>query len=91
MRADPAFIGGLGDELDQSMRALADAKPAPGADAGPSTAAVGATVAELMRAAAGLAETTAKTADDLHSNKHTYATVEDENVGLFGKIEPQQP
>ena len=83
IRTDPAAIDGLAGTLHAATGRLAAAKPAPGADAGPSSAAVAETVAQLMRAAAGLLKTTAKTADDLHANKATYAGTEDANVGLF--------
>lgn len=89
MRTDPNEIGAMAEDLRRSTDRLGAAKPAPDADAGPSDAAVSATVAELMRAAAGLAETTSKTAGDLDANKVTYATTEDENVGRFGRINPR--
>lgn len=89
LRTNPDSIARLSGEIDTSTSRLKAARPAPGADAGPSTAAVTTTVAQLMRAAAGLAETTAKTADDLQANKTTYANVEDHNTGLFNRIQPR--
>ncbi|WP_092923194.1 hypothetical protein [Actinopolyspora alba] len=87
MRADPAFIAELGNELERSTEGLRNRIPAPRADAGPSTQAIAATVAEVLRAAAGLTETTFDTADDLHANRATYATVEDDNTGRFEGLE----
>lgn len=85
-RTDPALIDRLAGVVQDSTTGLNGAAPAPGADAGPSTAAVAETVAELMRAAAGLAEMTAKMTDDLHANKTTYASTDDANTGLFGQL-----
>lgn len=89
LRTDPEIIDRLAGTLRSATDRLAAAKPAPGADAGPSSAAVAETVAHLMRATAGLLETTAKTADDLHANKATYASTEDVNVGLFRAQAPR--
>lgn len=88
VRADPAAIGGLAGDLRGSTDRLGATKPAAEADAGPSSAAVSATVAELMRTAAGFAETTNKTADDLDLNKATYASTEDSNVEELGQAGP---
>lgn len=88
LRTDPAAIGRLAGELDTATNGLTRAHPAPGAGAGPSTPAVMETVAQLMRAAAGLADTTATTAEDLQANKATYANVEDSNVGLLNRVQP---
>lgn len=89
IRTDPATIDRLAGTLRAATSRLAAAKPAPGADAGPSSAAVVETVAHFMRAAAGLQETTTKAADDLNANKATYASTEDANVGLFRAQAPR--
>lgn len=86
LRTDPAALGRLAGEIDMSMDGLTRAQPAPGADAGPATPAVMETVAQLMRAAAGLIETSATTVADLQANKTTYAGVEGHNTGLLGEI-----
>lgn len=86
LRTDPAAIARLAGELDTSLDRLKAARPAPGTDAGPSTPAVTETVAQLMRAAAGLTQTTATAAGDLQTNKATYSNVEDHNTGLFNRI-----
>lgn len=86
LRTDPAALSRLAGEIDTSLDRLKAARPAPGADVGPSTPAVMETVAQLMRAAAGLTQTTAMTANDLQANKATYANVEDHNTGLFKRI-----
>ncbi|QUG99813.1 hypothetical protein HUO13_02455 [Saccharopolyspora erythraea] len=87
VRVDPATIDRLAGVVQDSTGSLKGAAPAPGADAGPSTAAVAETVAELMRAAAGLTELTTKMADDLHANRSTYASTEDNNIGIFNQVQ----
>lgn len=88
-RVDPATIDALAADLDTATRKLAEGKPAPEADAGPSSAAVTATVAELMRTAAGLVEVTSKAAGDLRANKMTYAGTDESNEGMFSQLGPR--
>lgn len=88
LRTDPAALARLAEDINTSINGLTRAQPAPGADAGPSTPAVTETVAQLMRADAGLTDTTAKTAEDLQANTTTYATSEDHNTGLLNHIQP---
>lgn len=88
VRTDPEALGGLASDLRGSTDRLGATKPAAEADAGPSSAAVSATVAEFMRTAAGVAEAASKTAGDLDANKATYASTEDDNVGLLGQARP---
>lgn len=88
LRTDPADVARLAGEIDTSMDGLTRAQPAPGADAGPSTPSVTEAAAQLMRADAGLAETTATMVDDLQANQATYADVEDHNTGLLNRIQP---
>lgn len=88
LRTDPAALGQIADGLERSTESLGAAKPAPEADAGSSSAGVSATLAELMRAAAGLVETTSTTADDVHHSAHTYADTDHSNAGQINQIQP---
>ncbi|WP_243789895.1 MULTISPECIES: hypothetical protein [Saccharopolyspora] len=89
VRVDPETLAALAGELEQSSSKLAHAQPAPEADAGPSGPAVNETLAELMRAAAGLAEETAKTADALHSGKAVYLDTDAANADQINQIRPR--
>lgn len=85
--ADPVLLDRIAGVVRDSATELGAAAPASGVDAGPSTAMVNETVAELMRAAAGLVETTNTMAGDLHANRNTYVSTEDTNVGLFNQVD----
>lgn len=89
VRVSPEMLSALADELERSSDTLAHAQPAPEADAGPSGPAVNATLAELMRAAAGLAEETSKTADALHSGKALYLDTDAANADQINQIRPR--
>lgn len=89
VRVYPETLAALAGELERSGEKLAHAKPAPEADAGPSGPAVNATLAELMRAIAGLAEETSKAADDLHSGKADYANTDANNADQISQIRPR--
>ncbi|EQD83802.1 hypothetical protein N599_23365 [Saccharopolyspora erythraea D] len=69
--------------MEVSTTELGKAQPLPPADAGASSAAVSATLADLMRAAAGYVETVHKGAADLDANKADYAATDDSNSGMF--------
>ncbi len=86
VRIDPATLARLAGELERSTDELGKAQPLPPADAGPSSAAVSATVADLLRAAAGYVETAHRGAADLDANKADYASTDDANSGLFDKL-----
>lgn len=88
MRTDPASLSQLASDLEGSGGALGAAKAMPEADAGASSAAVSATVAELTRAAAGLVETTSKGADAVHASAQTYADTDRSNAGQMSQVQP---
>lgn len=88
LRTDPAALDHLASDLERSSSHLGATKPPPEADAGASSAAVSATMAELLRAAAGLVETTSKTADGVHTSARTYADTDEANAGKINKIQP---
>lgn len=87
LRTDPAALDQLAGDLERSTEPLGTAKAAPEADAGPSSAAISATLAELMRAAAGLVETTSTTAENVHRSAHTYASTDQSNAGQINQIQ----
>lgn len=89
LRTDPVVIGGLADDLEGSTADLGSVKLAPEADAGASTAALSAALADLVRSDAGLAETAASTSEDLRSNQVVYANTEAENIGAFKHTGPR--
>ncbi|GAA0528889.1 hypothetical protein A8924_1261 [Saccharopolyspora erythraea NRRL 2338] len=86
LRVDPATIGGLASDVQRSTDQLGSTPPAPGIDAGPSSPAVLASAAELMRAAAGMTEVASRSAADLDANRATYAGTEDSNEGMFRQL-----
>lgn len=88
LRTDPAALDQLASDLTRSTEPGGTAKPAPEADAGSSSAAISATLAELMRAAAGLIETTSTTADNVHRSAHTYADTDQSSAGQIKQIQP---
>nr|WP_221316291.1 hypothetical protein [Saccharopolyspora gloriosae] len=79
----------MAQDLERSTTALADSATAPEADAGPSGPAVHTTLGELIRAAAGLAEDTSRTVDDLHTGKATYTDIDANNADQFHQISPR--
>ncbi|MBB5155853.1 hypothetical protein [Saccharopolyspora phatthalungensis] len=86
VRIDPDFLARLARELDNSTNRLGDSPPSPEADAGPSSGAVSATLADLLQAAAGMAETVSRAAADLDANKATYAGTDEVNEGMFRSL-----
>lgn len=82
-RADPDVIDRLAFGLHGSTAGMVRSAPPPEADAGPSSAAVTALIAELVRAAAGALEVTERTSAGLHANGSTYAAVDADNERLF--------
>ncbi|WP_433870099.1 hypothetical protein [Saccharopolyspora sp. CA-218241] len=76
----------MAGDLEQSTEALGEARPLPPADAGPSSAAVSATAADLLRAAAGYVEVAHRGAADLDANSADYASTDDANSGLFQRM-----
>jgi hypothetical protein len=86
VRIDPAKLSELAGGMERSTDELGKVQPLPPGDAGPSSAAVSATVADLMRAAAGYVETVHKGAVDLDANKVTYSGADDTNSGMFEQL-----
>ncbi|GAA0503069.1 hypothetical protein GCM10011581_27000 [Saccharopolyspora subtropica] len=86
VRIDPATLAELAGGIERSTDELGKAQPLPPGDAGPSSAAVSATVADLIRAAAGYVETVHRGAADLHANKATYIDTDDGNAGMFEQL-----
>lgn len=89
VRVSPETLAPLADGLEGSSDKLTRSKPAPEADAGPSGPAVNETLAELMRAAAGLIDETSRTADDLRSGKASYADTDASNADEIHQIRPR--
>ncbi|MER5390946.1 hypothetical protein [Saccharopolyspora sp. NPDC002686] len=86
VRIDPANLSELAEGIERSTEELGKTQPLSPADAGPSSAAVAATAADLLRAAAGLVETVHKGAADLDANKTTYSGTDDTNAGMFDQL-----
>lgn len=89
LQVSPETLAELAGELERSSNELAHTRPAPEADAGPSGPAVNATLAELMRAAAGLVEETTKTAGELHAGKGTYVNTDQSNADQIHQVGPR--
>jgi uncharacterized protein YukE len=83
VRIDPAKLAQIADRIERSTDELRNTQPLPPGDAGPSSAAVSATAADLIRAAAGYVETVHKGAADLDANKATYSDTDDGNAAMF--------
>ncbi|QUG99737.1 hypothetical protein HUO13_02025 [Saccharopolyspora erythraea] len=86
VRIDPAKLGEMAGGLQRATDDLSKARPLPPGDAGPSSAAVSATVADLLRAAAGYVETAHRGAADLDANKADYSSTDDDNSGMFRQL-----
>lgn len=84
---DPGALSGYADDLRNATHKLISTAPPTQADAGQSSAALAAAVAELLRTSAGLAEITLRAADDLASNKTVYATATGSSTGADSAIE----
>ncbi|GAA3355910.1 hypothetical protein [Saccharopolyspora gregorii] len=82
-RVDPDVIGRLAFGLHGSTAGMAISSPPPEVDAGPSSAAVTALIAELVRAAAGALEITERSSAELHANGSAYAAVDADNERFF--------
>lgn len=86
VRIDPAKLAEMAGVMERSTDELGRAQPLPPGDAGSSSAAVSATVADLLRSAAGFVEIFHKGAEDLDANKATYSGTDDTNAGLFQQL-----
>ncbi|SFS93022.1 hypothetical protein SAMN05660874_04280 [Saccharopolyspora flava] len=86
LRIEPSRLGVMAGDLERSTDELGSAQPLPPGDAGPSSAAVSATTADLLRVAAGFVETVHHGASDLDANKATYSGADDGNAGMFEQV-----
>ncbi|MGP4019843.1 hypothetical protein [Saccharopolyspora sp. 5N708] len=86
VRIDPVKLSEIAGSIERSTDELAKAQPLPPGDAGPSSAAVSATVADLLGAAAGYVETVHRGAADLDANKATYSGIDDSTAGMFDQL-----
>lgn len=86
VRIDPAKLAEMSGSLERSTDEMGKVQPLPPGDAGPSSAAISATVADLLRSAAGYVETVHRGAGDLDANKATYSGTDDANAGMFGQL-----